>query len=132
MSVDRISNMISAIKNSSMAGRSTLEIPFTRECESIAKVLKDKGFIDEIKVFKKEGSSSKYISLNLAKDGDVIKLSEAKVISKPGKRVYKGYQELLPVLQGLGVLVVSTPRGVMDGREAKKKKLGGEVICEVY
>jgi len=132
MSIDRISNMISAIKNSSMADRTHLEVPYTKECESIAKVLKDKGFLDEVKVFKGEKSSMKYLSLDLVKDGEVIKLSEAKVVSKPGRRIYKGYKELNPVLQGLGVMVVSTSRGIMDGREARKKKLGGEVICEVY
>ena len=115
-----------------MAGRDTLEVPYTLECESIAKVLKQKDFIEDIKVFKKENSSTKMLKITLAKDGNVIKLSEAKRISKPGRRIYKSAQELKPVLQGLGVVVVSTSRGIMDGREAKKKKLGGEVICEVY
>lgn len=132
MSIDRISNMLSSIKNCSMAGRGHLEVPFTRECESVAKILKEKGFIEEVKVFKKEKSTTKYLSLDLAKDGDSIKLSQARVVSKPGRRVYKGYQDLHPVLQGLGILVVSTSRGIMDGQEARKKKLGGEVICEVY
>ena len=132
MSVDRISNMISSIKNSSMAGRDSLEIPYTSECESVAKVLKQKGFLEEVKVFKKEKSSTKMISIKLAKDGDNIKLSEAKRISKPGRRIYKGHKELRPVLQGLGVLIVSTSRGIMDGQDAKKKKLGGEILCEVY
>ncbi len=132
MSVDRISNMISSIKNSSMAGRNSLEIPHTLECEAIAKVLKQKGFLDEIKVFKKEKSSSKMLHLGLVKEDGVIKLSEAKRISKPGRRIYKGSKEFKPVLQGFGVLIVSTSRGIMDGQEAKKKKLGGEVLCEVY
>ena len=132
MSVDRISNMISTMKNVSMSGREVLEVPYSLECESIAKVLKEKGFVDEVKVFKKEGSSAKMLKIKLSKDGSTIKLSEARRISKPGRRVYKGYQEFKPVLQGLGVLVVSTSRGLMDAQEAKKKKLGGEVICEVY
>lgn len=132
MSVDRLSNMISSIKNSSMTGRDVLEIPFTLSCESVAKVLKQKGFIEDLKVFKKEGSSMKMLKIQLSKEGNVIKLSEAKRVSKPGRRIYKSAQELKPVLQGLGIMIVSTSRGVMDGQEAKKKKLGGEVICEVY
>ena len=132
MSVDRISNMISSIKNTSMVGKDSLEIPYTTECESIAKVLKKSGFLDDVKVFKKEKSSSKMLHLDLSKEDGVIKISEAKRVSKPGRRIYKGFKDLKPVLQGFGVLVVSTSRGVMDGREAKKKKLGGEVLCEVY
>ena len=132
MSVDRLSNMISSIKNSSMTGKDILEVPYTEICESVAKVLKQKGFIEDIKVFKKEGSSIKMLKIQLSKEGNVIKLSEAKRVSKPGRRIYKSAQELKPVLQGLGVMIVSTSRGVMDAQEAKKKKLGGEVICEVY
>jgi small subunit ribosomal protein S8 len=132
MSVDRISNMISSLKNCSMAGRDTLEIPYSRECEDIAKVLKQRELIDEIKVFKKEKSNMKMLSIKLTKEDDHIKLSEAKRASKPGRRMYRGYKELKPVLGGIGVLIVSTSRGIMDGQEAKKKKLGGEVICKVY
>ncbi|MBW6441681.1 30S ribosomal protein S8 [Patescibacteria group bacterium] len=132
MSVDRLSNMISAIKNSSMAGRDTLELPYSRECEDVAKVLKSRDLIDEVKVFKKENSSTKMLSLKLSRDGEIVKLSQAKRISKPGRRIYRGYKDIKPVLSGLGVLVISTSRGIMDGKEAKKKKLGGEVICEVY
>lgn len=72
------------------------------------------------------------LSLKLLREDGKIKLSQTKRVSKPGMRVYKGHEELRPVLQGLGVLIVSTPRGIMDGRVARKKKLGGEVICEVY
>ena len=115
-----------------MGGRDSLEIPFTSECECVAKVLKDRGFVEEVKTFKKENSSAKMLKITLAKDGNVIKLSEAKRISKPGRRAYIGYREVKPVLQGLGVMILSTSRGVMDAQEARKKKLGGEVICEVY
>lgn len=132
MSLDRLSNMISSIKNISMSGRDSLEIPFTFECESVAKVLKDKGFVEEVKTFKKEQSSSKMLKITLAKEGNVIKISEAKRISKPGRRAYIGYRDIKPVLQGLGIMILSTSRGIMDGQEARKKKLGGEIICEIY
>lgn len=132
MSVDRISNMLSAMKNVSMSGRDVLEVPYSKECESVAKVLKQKGFVEEVKIFKKENSAGKTLKIKLSRDGDTIRLSEVKRISKPGRRVYKGYHEFKPVLRGLGVLIVSTSRGIMDAQEAKKKKLGGEVICEVY
>ncbi len=132
MSMDRISNMLSSLKNSSMAGRSTLEIRYSKECESIAKVLKSKGFLEDIKVFKKEKSSIKMIHIEFVKEDGIIKLSHVKRISKPGRRIYRGYKDLKPVLQGLGVLLVSTSRGILSGDEAYKKKLGGEVLGEVY
>lgn len=132
MSVDRISNMISSIKNGSMATKDFIEVPYSKECEDIAKVLEQTGFLEGVKVFKKEKSFVKMIHLGLAKEDGKIKLTEAKRVSKPGRRIYKGAKELRPVLQGLGVLVISTSRGVMSGNEARKKKLGGEILCEVY
>jgi len=132
MSVDRISNMLSTIKNCSMSGRDFVEVRYSRECESIAKVLEEKGFLEGIKVFKKEKSSVKMIHIGLVKENGKAKLTEVKRISKPGRRIYKGGKEMRAVLQGLGVLVVSTSRGIMSGSEARKKKLGGEVLCEVY
>jgi len=115
-----------------MAGRDTLEIRHSTECEEIAKVLKQKGFLEEVKVFKREKSSIKMIHMELTKEDGKIKLSHVKRISKPGRRIYKGSKELRPVLQGLGVLLVSTSRGIMSGGEAYKKNLGGEVLGEVY
>lgn len=132
MSIDRISNMLSSVKNSSMAERDVVEVVYSKECESVAKVLKDKGFFEEVKVFKKEDSSIKMMKIVLAKEDGRIIISHVKRISKPGRRIYRGWKELKPVLQGLGVLIVSTSRGIMSGGEAYKKKLGGEVVGEVY
>jgi small subunit ribosomal protein S8 len=72
------------------------------------------------------------LHISLAKEAGIAKLSQVKIVSKPGRRIYKKFGELRPVLQGLGVLVISTSRGIMSGQEARKKKLGGEVICEVF
>jgi len=115
-----------------MSGRDFVEVPYSVQCEAIAKVLEDKGFLEGVKVFKKEKSSQKMLHIGLVKIDGKAKLSEVKRISKPGRRIYKGAKELRGVLQGLGVVVVSTPRGIMSGTDARKKKLGGEVICEVY
>jgi small subunit ribosomal protein S8 len=115
-----------------MSGRDFVEVPYSKECESIAKVLEEKGFLEDLKVFKKEKSSAKMLHLGLVKEDGKAKITEVKRISKPGRRIYKGAKELRGVLQGLGVLVVSTSRGIMSGTEARKKKLGGEVLCEAY
>jgi small subunit ribosomal protein S8 len=132
MSMDRTSNMLSSIKNAAMAGRDSIEIRHTKECEAIAKVLKESGYIEEVKSFKQETGGGKMLHISLAKEAGIAKLSQVKIVSKPGRRIYKKFGELRPVLQGLGVLVISTSRGIMSGQEARKKKLGGEVICEVF
>jgi len=131
MSVDRVSNMLSSLKNSAMAGKDFVEIKHTKECEAVAKVLEDKGYLEGVKAFKEE-KGAKMLHLGLVKKEDVAVLSEVKIVSKPGRRIYKKANELRPVLKGIGVLVVSTSRGIMSGQEARKKRLGGEVLCEVY
>ena len=132
MSVDTIANMLSTIKNASMAGRFSVEVPFSGECENIAKILKEKGFLEVVKVFKESGKSYKKIHLDIAKDGGISKITEIERISKPGRRVYRKVGEIKPIAGGYGILILSTPRGIMDGREAIKRKLGGEAICLVY
>jgi small subunit ribosomal protein S8 len=132
MSMDRVSNMLSALKNASMAKKGVIEMVHTKECESIAKVLKGGGFLSEVKTFKPTGKTFKMLRLGLEADGEEFKITNIKRVSKPGLRVYKKSSELHAISGGDGVVVVSTSRGVFDGREAKKKKLGGEVICEVF
>lgn len=132
MSMDRTSNMLSSIKNAAMAGRNFIEIRHSKECEAIAKVLEEKGYLEGLKSFKQENGDGKMLHIGLTKEEGIAKLSQVKIVSKPGRRIYKRFGELRPVLQGLGVMVISTSRGVMSGQEARKKKLGGEVICEVY
>jgi small subunit ribosomal protein S8 len=132
MSADLLSNMLSSIKNAAMAKNSDMEIPYSGECEAAAKVLKDAGYLAEVKSFKPKGKKYKMLRLEVAYDekGEP-KVSEIKRVSKPGNRVYKKNTEIKPVLSGYGIMVVSTSRGVMSGDEARKKKLGGEVLCEV-
>ena len=131
MSVDRLSNMLSSLKNAVMAGNDAIETYYSKECENVAKVLKEGGFLEEVKVFKHKDKKYKGLRLELAKtDGEFI-VTDVKRISKPGRRVYINAADIKGVAGGHGVLVVSTNRGLMSGGEAKKKKLGGEVICKV-
>ncbi len=132
MSVDHLSNMLSSIKNASLSGKPFIEIPYTKECEEVAKNLESAGFLEKVKVFKPEGVSHKMLHLDLGYNNGVPLIREVKRVSKPGKRVYKGYNDLGQTLGGFGVTVVSTSRGVMNSVEARKKKLGGEVICQIY
>lgn len=132
MSIDRVSNMLSMLKNASMAGNSCIETFHTKEVEGIAKVLAEKGFLSEVKTFKPKGKSFKMLHLDICYDDEICKISDVKRVSKPGHRRYVGADKLKKVAGGYGVQIVSTSRGIMDGEKAKNKKLGGEVLCEVY
>lgn len=132
MTADRLSNMLSALKNASMAGKGVVEVIHSKECEEVAKVLKEKGFLEIVKVFKPEKSSVKRLHLELAKQGGVFALTEAKRVSKPGRRIYKGSDQIGVYKRGFGVMIMSTPKGIMSSEEARKKKVGGEVICKVF
>lgn len=132
MTLDRTSNMLSIIKNASLAKRAFVEISYTKECEEIAKILKEKGFIENIKVFKESGKMYKQIRLDLKFEGSEPRISEIKRISKPGRRIYKKASDIKKVIGGFGIAILSTSRGIMEGSEARKKKLGGEIICEVF
>ncbi len=123
--------MLSSLKNAAMAGNSFVETFYSKECEGVAKVLKEKGFLDDVKVFKPKGKSHKGLRLDLAKEDGLIKLTEVKRMSKPGRRLYVRSTDITPVSGGHGLVVVSTSRGIMSGQEAKTKKLGGEIICKV-
>jgi small subunit ribosomal protein S8 len=123
--------MLSSIKNASMANKKSLEVVYTKECEEVAKSFKKNGFLENVRSFKEEGSGFKKLHLDLAFEGGAPKVTDVKIYSKPGRRIYKGYRDLGKVLGGYGATVVSTSRGVMDGMEARKKKLGGELICQI-
>ena len=132
MSMDRLSNMLSSLKNASMAGKKVVETRYSKECEEVAKVLKEKGFLESVKVFKPEKTTVKRLHIELAKEGNIFTLTEARRVSKPGRRIYKGADEIGTFKRGFGVMVVSTSKGIMSSAEARKKKIGGEIICEVY
>ena len=132
MSLDRVSNMLSTIKNASMSKKRAVEVVYTKQCESIAKVLLEKGFLTDVKVFKPKDLAFKKMDLELSKDGKTFNFTDMQILSKPGRRVYKKSQELGKSKGGFGLFIVSTSRGIIDGETARKKKLGGELICEVF
>jgi small subunit ribosomal protein S8 len=115
-----------------MAKKPSVEVMHSKECESVAKVLKDKGFLAEVKVFKPSESNVKMLHLDLAHDKTEYAITDVKRISKPGRRIYRGTSDLHRVEGGFGVAVVSTSKGIMADDMARKKKLGGEVLCEVF
>ncbi len=127
MMTDNIADMLTRIRNALMAGHDRVEFPASKAKANICKVLKDEGYIKSFKIIAKEKSD---IRLKVLLKEDAIVGIER--FSRPGLRQYRGYDDMPRVLSGLGISIVSTSQGVMSSRECKKKKVGGEVLCNVW
>jgi small subunit ribosomal protein S8 len=126
---DPIADMLTRIRNGQQAGKANVRMPSSKLKVAIAKVLQDEGYIDAYTVREAAGKSELDVALKYYADRPVIERIER--VSRPGLRVYKGSDDLPKVLNGLGVAIVSTPRGVMTDRAARASRVGGEIICLV-
>jgi small subunit ribosomal protein S8 len=129
---DPIADMLTRIRNAQLVGHSEVSMPASGVKSAIAKVLKDEGYIEDFAVREKSGDAAKKelaIALKYYAGRPVIERIER--VSKPGLRVYKGRNDIPRVMNGLGVAIVSTSRGVMTDRKARADGLGGEVLCIV-
>lgn len=133
--MDTIANMLTQIRNSQSAGKAEVVVPLSKIKMAIAKILEDKNYIKSARK-ETEGNIPKIrITLKYEKIGankSVPAISEITRISKLGKRIYAGKNEIGKVKSGFGISIISTSRGVMTGDEAKKLGVGGEVICEIW
>jgi small subunit ribosomal protein S8 len=129
--VDPISDMLTRIRNAQAVKKPDVLIPLSKIKLEIAKVLKEEGFIEDVK--KEEINSKKLIKINLKyfETGEPV-IRGIQRISKPGCRIYTQRSKISKVLRGLGIAIISTSRGLMTDKEAKRRKLGGEVICKVW
>ena len=127
--IDPISDMLTRIRNGQRALMPSVEMPHSKIKESIAHILKKEGYVSDVSV---EGKIPKKLTLKLKYQGKKGVVEGLKRISKPGLRNYVGATEIPRVLGGLGISILSTPEGVMSGTQAKKKNLGGEVLCHVW
>ena len=133
MQTDTIADMLIRIKNASLRKKASVEMPYSKLNESICKVLKNHGFIENYRVFKEKAVSYKSLAVDLAYDtSGKSRFTNIIRVSKSSLRIYSGYRDLRSIMSGLGIYVVSTPKGVMSSKEARKRKLGGEVICKIY
>lgn len=126
---DPIADMLTRIRNAQMIGHSEVVMPSSRLKASIAQVLKDEGYVDDFAVRERDGKSELAIGLKYYAGRPVIERLER--ISKPGLRVYKGRNDIPRVMNGLGIAILSTSRGVMTDRKARDSGVGGEVLCIV-
>ena len=126
---DPISDMLTRIRNAQLVGHAEVSMPASRLKASIAKVLKDEGYIDDYALRENGARKELAIALKYYAGRPVIERLER--VSKPGLRVYKGRDDIPRVMNGLGVAILSTSRGVMTDRKARADGVGGEVLCIV-
>lgn len=126
---DPIADMLTRIRNAQATEKATVSVPSSKVKLAIAKVLKDEGYIDNFAVRENEGKPTLEIALKYYAGKPVIEKIER--VSRPGLRIYRGSEAILPVMNGLGVAIVSTSKGVMTDRKARQTGVGGEVLCIV-
>ena len=132
MQTDPISDMLTRIRNAAKARHARVELPASKLKIAIARVLKEEGFISTYKVVD-ESKTRKALRLFLKYTPDKSSvISDLRRVSRPGSRRYVGTEKIKAVFGGLGVSILSTPRGVMTGRAARKQRLGGELLCEIW
>nr|YP_010026885.1 ribosomal protein S8 [Geum macrophyllum]YP_010270893.1 ribosomal protein S8 [Geum aleppicum]YP_010438680.1 ribosomal protein S8 [Geum urbanum]YP_010833678.1 ribosomal protein S8 [Geum japonicum]ARD00402.1 ribosomal protein S8 [Geum triflorum]QXL59073.1 30S ribosomal protein S8 [Geum japonicum var. chinense]ARC97229.1 ribosomal protein S8 [Geum macrophyllum]QOS02652.1 ribosomal protein S8 [Geum macrophyllum]QXL59157.1 30S ribosomal protein S8 [Geum japonicum var. chinense] len=134
MSKDTIADIITSIRNADMNEKRTVRIPSTNITENIVKILLREGFIENVR---KHQESNKYflvLTLRYRKNrkGPYRTLLNLKRISRPGLRIYSNYQRIPRILGGMGIVILSTSRGIMTDREARIEGIGGEILCYIW
>jgi small subunit ribosomal protein S8 len=130
---DPIADLLTRIRNAIMAGHKVVEAPASNLKKEIARILFEKGYILSYKVVEGENVQGVLkIALKYNSKSKLPAIKEIQRVSRPGLRQYTGSEEMPRVLNGLGIAIISTSRGLMTDKEAKKEKIGGEVLCYVY
>jgi small subunit ribosomal protein S8 len=134
--IDPIGDMLTRIRNAVLAGHTTVALPSSKIKVSIAKIMKEEGYVSGYEVVDAKTVGQKMLRIRLKYVGERRErrpvISGLERVSRPGRRVYTGKQEIPWVLSGLGVAILSTPKGVMTGQRARQLGVGGEVLCKVW
>ena len=128
---DPIADMLTCIRNANRIHRNSVEIPSSKIKEGIAEVLKREGFIREFKIMKEAVQARLRLYLKYGPDGEFV-IHRIDRISKPGRRVYAKVKEIEPILNGMGISILSTPSGILSDRECRHRRVGGEILCNVW
>jgi len=131
MMTDPIADMLTRIRNAVRIERPHVDMPLSKVKRGVAEVLKREGYIWDWEDVESKPTNTLRLHLKYGPNGERV-IRRIRRISKPGRRVYSGAAALKPVLGGLGICIVSTSRGVVSDREARQRKLGGEVLCEIW
>ena len=133
---DPIADMLTRIRNGILAGHTLVSLPSSKLKASIARILEEEGFIDSHEVVAADGSPQPTLRLKLKYVGERRErrpvISGLERMSKPGRRMYVGKQDIPWVLSGMGIAILTTPKGVMTGLQARQQGIGGEVLCKVW
>ena len=134
--IDPIADMLTRIRNAVMAGHALVAMPSSKLKVEIAKIMKDEGFLEGFDIAETEQSPQKVLRLKIKYVGERRErrpvLSGIERVSKPGRRIYTKKQDIPWVLSGIGVAILSTPKGVMTGARARQLGVGGEILCKVW
>ena len=129
-STDQIADLITRIRNAIMVGKNEILVPTSKLKAQVVEVLKKNGYVAEYEVV--DGKPRGMLKVTIFEPGTVAKINEISKVSKPGRRVYSAAEDLPVVKSGRGMIIVSTSKGLMTGREAKKNRLGGEILVKVW
>ena len=131
MMTDPIADMLTRIRNAALARHDRTEVPASKVKAAVAKILKEEGYITDVRPSETEGPAKLTIVLKYGRD-KACAIDGLKRVSRPGRRVYVGHDDIPRVFSGLGITILSTSRGVMCDRDARRLKVGGELLCEVW
>ena len=131
MTTDPIADMLTRIRNASRAKHPRVDVPNSKLKVEIARILKEEGYLANFKVVEEKGKKSLRLFLRYSSDRRSV-ITDLQRVSKPGARRYVGKTGIRPVVGGLGIAILSTPRGLMTGQSARKQGTGGELLCEVW
>jgi len=133
---DPIADMLTRIRNSMMSGQALTAMPYSRVKGEIAKILKEEGYLENIEVADGETPSQKVLRLRIKYFGERRErkpvITGIERVSRPGRRIYTKKQDIPWVLSGIGVAILSTPKGIMTGQRARQLGVGGEILCKVW
>jgi small subunit ribosomal protein S8 len=130
MMTDPIADMLTRIRNALRVRKTTVDVRASNINLGIARVLKDEGYIRDFQVLATDVQGTIRVTLKYGPEGEMV-LQEIKRASKPGRRLYRGVDDLPRVMGGLGIAVLSTPKGVLSDRECRRERVGGELLCTV-
>ena len=128
---DPVADFLTRIRNGIRARQQKVDVPASKLKLELARILKEEGFISNFKATEEEGRKVLRVYLKYGNNNEAA-ISRLQRVSSPGCRVYVGHDEIPRVLGGMGINILTTPRGVMTGRDARKQGVGGELLCEIY
>lgn len=131
MTTDPIADMLTRIRNAIHAAKETVDIPHSRIKEQIAKLLKEEGYIADYEVSREGVKGNLRVKIKYSEDG-IPAIQHIERVSKPGRRIYRGVDNMYLIRRGMGTALLSTSQGLLPDRECRRRKIGGEVVCLIW